>query len=192
MKNIHALRRSVQRGFTLVELLIVVIILAILAAIVVPQFTNTTQDANISALDSNLANVRSALDLYAQQHNGRYPGAAASTGGTCGGTAGSGAINTEAAMLDQLGFYTNANGQACTTRSDGAANPNAFPFGPYLKKRELPVNPITNSRLLVMVTAGNLAMTATDTDGWMYDNVTGKFIANDTALDPNGNAFSTH
>ena len=54
-----------QKGFTLVELLIVVIILAILAAIVVPQFSSTTRDANISALDSNLSNIRSVIDLYA-------------------------------------------------------------------------------------------------------------------------------
>lgn len=188
----NAIRQQLQHGFTLVELLIVVIILAILAAIVVPQFANTTQDANMSALDSNLSNVRSSLDLYAQQHNGSYPGSVASSGGTCGGTAGTGALNTEAALLDQLAFYTNSSGQACTTRSDGAANANAFPFGPYLKKRELPMNPITNIRLLVMVNAGNLSMTATDTDGWMYDNVTGKFIANDTANDPNGIAFSAH
>ena len=77
-----------QRGFTLVELLIVVIILAILAAIVVPQFASSTEDAKISALDSTLANIRSAIDLYYQQH-GHYPSAVASGGGTCAGTAAS-------------------------------------------------------------------------------------------------------
>ena len=192
MSMFSTVKRSVQRGFTLVELLIVVIILAILAAIVVPQFANTTQDANMSALDSNLSNLRSAIDLYAQQHNGVYPGAVAASGGTCAGTAGSGGANSEAALLDQLAFYTNAQGQACTTRDDGVGDTNAFPFGPYLKKRELPSNPITGLNALHMVNVGNLAMTATDADGWMYDNVTGKFIANDAALDPNGNAYSTH
>ncbi|MFK7816838.1 MAG: prepilin-type N-terminal cleavage/methylation domain-containing protein, partial [Gammaproteobacteria bacterium] len=47
------------KGFTLVELLIVVIILAILAAIIVPQFSASTNDAKAAALQSNLANLRS-------------------------------------------------------------------------------------------------------------------------------------
>ena len=78
-------RRGNQSGFTLVELLIVAIILAILAAIVVPQFASSTVDARASALRSNLSNIRGAIDLYAQQHGGTYPSAVASTGGTCTG-----------------------------------------------------------------------------------------------------------
>ncbi len=66
------------KGFTLVELLIVAIMLAILAAIIVPQFASTTTEAEESALKSNLAGMRAAIDLYRQQH-GEYPGAVAST-----------------------------------------------------------------------------------------------------------------
>ncbi|MDH3547192.1 MAG: prepilin-type N-terminal cleavage/methylation domain-containing protein, partial [Gammaproteobacteria bacterium] len=66
-------KNRAQRGFTLVELLIVVIILAILAAIIVPQFTAATDDATQSAYDTNIANLRSAIDLYRQQHQA-YPG----------------------------------------------------------------------------------------------------------------------
>ena len=72
-----------QAGFTLVELLIVAIILAILAAIVVPQFASSTDDAQSSALRSNLAGIRSAIDLYTQQHGGTFPGAVAASGGRC-------------------------------------------------------------------------------------------------------------
>ncbi len=60
-------------GFTLVEILIVVIILGILAAIVVPQFTEASTDAKISALASDLQTVRSQLQLYKLQHDDSYP-----------------------------------------------------------------------------------------------------------------------
>lgn len=57
----HARR---QRGFTLIEILIVVVILGILAAIVIPQFTNASQDAQVSAIKSQLQTVRSQIELY--------------------------------------------------------------------------------------------------------------------------------
>ena len=66
--------KTLQKGFTLVELLIVVIILAILAAILVPQFASSTDDARGSAADSTLANLRSSLDLYYQQHSQHVSG----------------------------------------------------------------------------------------------------------------------
>src|SRR5918993_605544 len=86
----NALRRQIQAGFTLVELLIVVIILAVLAAIIVPQFSSATIDAQESALDANLARLRSSIELFQAQHGGVYPGGVATTGATCptGGTAG--------------------------------------------------------------------------------------------------------
>ena len=77
-------RIPADRGVTLVELLIVTIILAILAAIVVPQFTATTDDARASAFVSNLAAMRAAVDLYRQQH-GAYPGNVAAAAATCTG-----------------------------------------------------------------------------------------------------------
>ena len=69
----HAKHRS---AFTLVEILIVVIILGILAAIVVPQFSSASTDAQVSALSSNLQTMRGQIELYKMQHNGNYPPAA--------------------------------------------------------------------------------------------------------------------
>jgi len=57
----------------LVEILIVVVILGILAAIVIPQFTNASQTAKASSLVSQLQTIRSQLELYQVQHNGQYP-----------------------------------------------------------------------------------------------------------------------
>lgn len=177
MKN--QLRTQLQQGFTLVELLIVVIILAILAAIVVPQFSASTDDAKVSSLDSTLAGTRAIVDLYYQQH-GKYPSAAVSSGATCPGTgaAGTGAVNTVTAFMDQLTRYTNAAGQSCTTKDT------TFKYGPYLKKDALPKNPITDNNTLVISTAGALGMLGNATAaGWKFDNGTGQFIADDVAYD---------
>jgi general secretion pathway protein G len=66
-------KRNRMSGFTLVEILIVVVILGILAAIIIPQFTNASQSAMSSSLLSQLQTVRSQLQLYQVQHNGSYP-----------------------------------------------------------------------------------------------------------------------
>ena len=60
-------------AFTLVEILIVVMILAILAAIIVPQFTNATEESKMSNLLSNLQSLRAQLELYKMHHNETYP-----------------------------------------------------------------------------------------------------------------------
>ncbi|MBT8099073.1 MAG: prepilin-type N-terminal cleavage/methylation domain-containing protein, partial [Gammaproteobacteria bacterium] len=131
-------KKTIQRGLTLVELLIVVIILAILAAIIIPQFTAATDDATQSAYDTNIANIRSAVDLYYQQH-GEYPGRLTSTGTCPGGMANqAGAPNSEDAFLNQLKFYTSSDGVACN------GTDTTFRYGPYLKD-DLPVNPLATT-----------------------------------------------
>jgi len=190
-RNLHATGR--QAGFTLVELLIVAIILAILAAIVVPQFASSTDDAADAALRSDLAGIRSAIDLYTQQHGSTFPGAVASTGGTCtGGTAGSGAADTRAALVDQLRFYSNAAGQTCSIADVPAGGTVEFPFGPYIKG-DLPANPVTSVGTVTVVTSGDLAMTGGGAaGGWRYDTTSGKFIADDTNADGNGVSYDSY
>jgi len=62
-----------QAGFTLVELLIVVIILGILAAVVIPQFNSAANESKEAALASNLATVRQAIEMYKVQHDDAFP-----------------------------------------------------------------------------------------------------------------------
>ncbi len=171
-------RNLAQKGFTLVELLIVVIILALLAAIVVPQFASSTDDAKLASLDTTLSNMRSAIDLYYQQH-GEYPGELTAVDVACTGTDGTGTGGAGAqgvqAFLDQMSLYTDADGGACSVKD---AN---FQYGPYLKKSTLPPNPITNVATLEVIDTGDLLMSGTGADlGWKYDIIVGKFIANDT------------
>jgi general secretion pathway protein G len=68
------MKRSVRKsGFTLVEVLIVVVIMAILAATIIPQFTDSTSDAKASTTKFNLHTLRSQIELYKTQHNGVVP-----------------------------------------------------------------------------------------------------------------------
>jgi general secretion pathway protein G len=64
-----------KSGFTLVEILIVVVILGILAAIVIPQFTEASTEAKTSSLCTDLQTMRSQIELYKVQHNDDLPGA---------------------------------------------------------------------------------------------------------------------
>ena len=68
-----------KSGFTLVEILIVVVILGILAAIVIPQFTEASTEAKTSSLCTDLQTMRSQIELYKIQHNDALPGANAAT-----------------------------------------------------------------------------------------------------------------
>jgi len=84
-----------KRGFTLIEILIVVVILGILAAIVIPQFSSASQEASISSVRSQLQTLRSQVELYRVQNNG-YP-----TGGT---------ISSDSTANDPGGFETLVTG----------------------------------------------------------------------------------
>lgn len=123
-----------RRAFTLVELLIVVIILGILAAVVIPQFSDASDDARLSSLTTNLQTIRGQIELYKIQHSAYPP--------------------TKTAF-----------GPAMTIQAGG--------YGPYLQT--VPNNPFNNKNDL-----GDGTATA-GTTGWKYDDVTGKFQANDDA-----------
>jgi general secretion pathway protein G len=71
--------KAKNSGFTLVEILIVVVILGILAAIVIPQFTEASTEAKTSSLCTDLQTMRSQIELYKIQHNDALPGAGGAT-----------------------------------------------------------------------------------------------------------------
>lgn len=185
-------RRRATAGFTLIELLIVVIILAILAAIVIPQFASTTGDAREGALDANLSTMRAAIELYKVQHKNAYPAAAPSNGTpatACGGAAGTGAVNTAQAFLDQLSKASDEAGNTCTVADT------TFRFGPYLRGA-VPAEPVTGKGALVgeidVKTTGAPLAPAAATGGWAYDVKSGQLVMNSNATDIKGKAFSTH
>jgi len=62
-----------KKGFTLIELMIVIAIIAILAAILVPNFLKARAQGQLAACESNLKNIATALEMYATDFSGDYP-----------------------------------------------------------------------------------------------------------------------
>jgi general secretion pathway protein G len=117
--------RSSRRGFTLVEILIVVIILGILAAIVIPQFTNASSDARNSSVASTLQTMRGQIELFKIQHADTPPAATALATVMAGKT--NPTDTTQVSATGTLGPYlqqfpTNpANGFSTLTTAAGTA-----------------------------------------------------------------------
>jgi len=166
-----------KHGFTLVELLIVVIIIGILAAVALPQFGDSATDAKRSSLDASLSTMRNAIQLYYHQHNSTNPGVVATHKAGAGEAA---AHSDEAdAFAKQLTMYSDAAGNTSDTR-----DPDNFPYGPYLRMG-MPRNPLpaagaiaTPEVVSVVTDAGQLTADAEPKTGWKMSNVTGQIIAN--------------
>jgi general secretion pathway protein G len=94
-----------RTAFTLVEILIVVIIMGILAAIIISLFNNTTSDASTNSLRDNLRGMRSALQIYLAQH-GTYP--------------------APATFAEQMTLYSDGDGNTSPTPSA------TYKYGPYI------------------------------------------------------------
>lgn len=69
---IKGMKRRMRRGFTLIELMIVVAIIGILAAVAVPNFIDATDEAKAARIQADLSTIGSAVELYYVK-NGSYP-----------------------------------------------------------------------------------------------------------------------
>ena len=164
-------------GFTLIEMIIVVLLLGILAMIIIPQITVSTGEARLNTMRTNLNTVRGAIELYYHQHNNTYPGAV--------NMYGSGETQADANLPEtfvyQLTRYTQLNGNTKSNKT--ALTPPIF--GPYLKSATLPENPYNNASTvtcdITVTDVTSRIATPSDGTGWKFYVNTGVFIANDSA-----------
>jgi general secretion pathway protein G len=165
-----------QDGFTLVEVLIVVVIMGILAAIIVPQFGKPTEDAALSATMAHLSTLRAQIDLYKNQHDGKYPGVANQS--------------PDLTFEQQMTLPTNRKGERSTAADQGYGNFN-YPLGPYVTGR-IPSNPFNQSRIVSTVTAFPAAPpggASSSAPGWIYEITSGRIRINWDDKLPDGTKY---
>jgi general secretion pathway protein G len=155
-----------------VEILIVVVILGILAAIAVPKFSNASQISRENTLKEDLRLLRTQIGVYHAQHADIFPGY---PGGNTYQTP------TGDVFVAQL-----------TTVTDSVGNTNAgvggaFQWGPYLNA--MPANPVNALATLKILGPGD-AMTPDGSTGWLYQPSTGAIEPNLAGQDSEGQNFA--
>jgi type II secretion system protein G len=141
-------------GFTLIEVLTVVVIIAVLAGTIIPSFLGTADDAKASSLNHNLHVLEAQLEIYRAQHLNRYP-------------------TIQAGGLPQLTSSTNTAGEM------GTPGPQ-YPLGPYIL--EAPMNPFDGSKQVTAVAVPGQRPTGVvgNQGGWQFDVTTGAIWPNHT------------
>ncbi len=158
-----------KHGFSLIELVIVIVILAVISAIALPRISRGAKGADESALSQNLAVLRSAVEMYAAEHGGSFPG------------------TDEATFIAALTKYSDKNG----TTADAKDGSKGIIYGPYLLK----VPPLTVGANVGKnsVTVAATAPVPGGTTGWVYSYKTGQIIANcaDSEVSEAGTKYNT-
>jgi general secretion pathway protein G len=164
-----------RRGFTLIEILIVVVILGILAAIVIPQFSSASHAARESTLKDCLRYLRTQMVVFKAQHRDAPPGYP-----NCDTTQ----TPDAATFLQQLTKFTDELGNTSTAASD------VFHCGPYLS--QMPANPLNALPGVLVVTGVTPAPDASQPYGWIYNATTQEIIANIPGTDVSGVNYSAY
>ncbi len=128
---------NARTGFTLVEVLVVVIVLSILALVVIPEFSSATTSARDSSLRANLRAMRSQIALFKIEHNDVYP--------------------TYATFSNEMTLASKAD------KTTAAIGTSGYPYGPYI--RSVPVNPFNSLNTLAATLTGATGWTYNETTG---------------------------
>ncbi len=151
-------KKHLRRAFSLIELVIVVVIIGIIAAIAIPRMSRGAEGASDAAVTGSLAVMRNAIDLFATEHEGVFPGNAAGE-----------------TFEDQMTMYTNNLGATSATKNPGTG----FIYGPYLRAMpKLPIGAHKGQTAVVAPAANPPVAEVAGSYGWLYDKTTGEIFAN--------------
>jgi type II secretion system protein G len=142
------MKKRLAWGFTLLEILIVVVLLAVLAAVIVPQWAGTTEKAAETTAQYNVGELRARVQIYKSDHNGDYP-----------------------ATLDLLTVKTNSQGT--TSAADGP-----LVRGPYIVQIPDNPLVDTAFATVVKPPGANPPTAPEPNAGWLYDSATGEVWIN--------------
>ena len=161
-------------GFSLIEILIVVVILGILGAVVLPKFSDASNQTRENTLKDDLRYARTQIIVFKAQHNDTAPGY---PGGKTS------ASPTEQDFLLQMTGYTD---EYCNI----IKAPGPKRLGPYLKK--MPVNPLNGLSTILIVPNGSSMPPAGLPDsstGWIYKPQGLELIPNTPGNDSEGTPY---
>ena len=170
-------RKQKHAGFSLVELVIVIVVLGIIAAVAIPKITSGSRRGAEAALVANLKTMRDAIDWYYVEHNNTFPGAKSNGVGPNAGTAD--------AFRTQLIEATNSQGWitgALATRR----------YGPYIRGQLPKLTVGTNAGKNTVTVLNQAAAPAVDVPSgtaWIYNVATGQIIPNDAGTAVDGTAY---
>ncbi|MBN1124951.1 MAG: prepilin-type N-terminal cleavage/methylation domain-containing protein [Sedimentisphaerales bacterium] len=163
-----------KKAFTLIELLIVVSIIGILAAIVIPEFQNHSQQAAEAAAKDNLRIMREAIERYTVQHNGLAPG-----------YFGGAIVDPQSLLITQLTAYTSITGNSAGVKSA------EHYLGPYLTA--IPKNSFNgNNAIVILSDVGTFPDPMPGDDGWYYKPATRQLRIDYPGTDSHNNPYSEY
>jgi len=142
------------RAFSLLEIVVVVVIIGIVAAIAVPRMSSAASRSRVTALRADLAAMNRATEFYMAEHGGRHP------------------------AMDKTGAVSDSSTEFAARmveRTDEFGAPGPF-YGPYLLR--IPTNPL-NGLSSVRVDG---APAGAGTHGWRFDTATQTFAPDDSAV----------
>ncbi len=148
--------RNRRNAFTLIEVLIVVIIMAVLAATIIPQFSSSTNDAKLSSVKFNLHTIRSQIEMYKVHHSGSKPALAT--------------------FADQMTKKTDINGVVSDTGAYGPYFQGVVPANPF--------NNLNTLKTTTATTDADAKAAVDGTSGWLYNATTGDFFPNNAEYYP--------